>query len=147
MDSAVSQTIESYLDHYGWAFRPIKQGQWLTGWQGEQRYFPLGVSVCESWLTLTIKPFVEWHDGWNRTRDIANYLMKLNNYCPMVKFALDEQGDICLSLSLLLSHLGFEEFSNSIGILGYYAESLHEEIENRILMLQSRSMNQIGFLT
>jgi hypothetical protein len=147
MDSAVSQTIESYLDHYGWAFRPIKQGQWLTGWQGEQRYFPLGVSVCESWLTLTIKPFVEWHDGWNRTRDIANYLMKLNNYCPMVKFALDEQGDICLSLSLLLTHLGFEEFSNSIGILGYYAESLHEEIESRILMLQSRSMNQIGFLT
>ena len=147
MDSAVSQTIESYLDHYGWAFRPVKQGQWLTGWQGAQHYFPLGVTVCDSWVTLTVKPFVAWHEGWNRTRDVAAYLLKLNHHCPMVKLALDETGDICLSISLLLVNLGYQDFSNAIGILGYYADSLYGEIQDRILLLEGRDSIPLGFLT
>ena len=147
MDSAVTQTIESYLCHYGWAFRPVNHGQWQTGWQGSKRYFPLGLTVCDSWVTMTIKPFVIWHEGWDCARELASYLLKLNNLCPMVKLAMDEKGEICLSLSLLSENLEYQDFSNAIGILGYYAESLYEEIQERILLLEGRDTTPLGFLT
>ena len=147
MDQGVSEIVESYLNQYGWSFRSVDARRWLTGWQGMERYFPLQIVACDSWITFCIKPLIDWHEKWENSRELAHFLLELNDQCPMIKLHLDEAGDICLGLSVFAAHLDYENFYNAVGLLGYYADYLFTEILNRILYLENQNHIATVYLT
>ncbi len=121
-------TLESYIEAYGWAFHKLGEACWLSGWQGEQRSYPLTISMTESWVLLEVRPFVALPEDERLCAQLTKYLLQLNHMSHMVKLAMDDESGIILSIQLFACHLPYEAFADALGVLGYYAELLYDEI-------------------
>lgn len=133
----VSQQLESYLYEYGWTFKQAAEGQWVTGFQGKERAYPLTLVASETWVTFQVHPFLKLSIDWECWPELARFLLELNHSCQMVKVVINDRGHIGLTLEVLSTKFDFEHFSDSLGILGYYADFLFDEILG--------FMDQIGF--
>jgi hypothetical protein len=147
MENDIAKIVESHLCRYGWNFRSVAAGQWLTGWQGSERFFSLEITACSTWINLTVKPLVEMRDRWRRSRKLMAFLLRQNYLNPMIKLSYDEEGDLCLSMSLFSTNLSYEEFYNSVGILGHYSDHIYLMVLHKIIELESRIYPQSDMLT
>ena len=64
MTQCSSGVVESWLHQYGWAFRTMGENRWCTGWEGEERYYPLYLSLSDTWMTFRIQPFIKLNIDW-----------------------------------------------------------------------------------
>src|SRR5438309_2341804 len=100
MPQLTPEKLESYMRQYGWRFYADAPGHWLTGWQGEERLYPMNIRLSDSWLLLQVKPFVELPDASIASGELAAYLLQLNHDAHMVKLAMDDDQTIVLSMQL-----------------------------------------------
>ncbi len=128
MVQQVSGQLESYLRDYGWSFRKMDDNHWVTGFQGKDRSYPLRLLVSDTWITFQIHPFLKLNVDWECWPELAKFLLELNHSSQMVKLVLNEKGHIGLTLEALASGLNYEAFSDCLGILGYYADYLFDEV-------------------
>lgn len=128
MNQCTSDVLEKYLKTYGWSFRTNGQGVWMTGWASEKRSYPLRIILDESFITLNVQPLLKLDVDLEAYPELAVTLLEVNQHCHLVKIAIDEVGDIVLSLSLVSEFFSYELFSTSIGLLGYYSDYLYDEI-------------------
>lgn len=138
MSRLTPATLETYIEAYGWTCHKLGEACWLTGWQGEQRSYPLTISLTESWVLMEVRPYVPLPSEGQTCADLTKYLLQLNHMSHMVKLALDENQGIVLSIQLFASHLPYEEFADALGVLGYYAELLYDDI-----YVRSRSAGRV----
>ncbi len=138
MSRLTPATLESYIEAYGWTFHKLGQACWLSGWQGDKRSYPLTISLTESWVLMEVRPYVALPEENGVCGDLSRYLLQLNHMSHMVKLAIDDNQGIVLSLQLFANHLPYEEFADALGVLGYYAELLYDDI-----YVRSRSSGRI----
>ncbi len=146
MNRCSSEMLECYLRDYGWSFRSNGPQSWLTGWQGQDRSYPLTVHLNDTWLVLNVNPFLKLNIDWESWPEISRYLLELNADCHMVKIVINQNGDIGLVLELLASNLAYSDFSDALGVLGYYADYLYDEILSQFDRIGFQYAHALSFL-
>jgi len=121
------ETVKSFLDKYGWKYDSLNQDTILTGFAGEKSKFTLVVKAAEDWLIFSISPFVE-RPKPDCLANTLDYLARLNFHATLVKFSVDEKGNIVLTIELPTNGLTFESFVASLEALCFYANDQHETI-------------------
>ncbi len=136
------EIVESFLEQYGWDFSVSGPNAWCTGWQGDRRAFPLVIELTETWLSFTVAPLLRLGPDWRSYAEVHLKVLEFNNDCKLIKLGIDEYGDLVMSFQLLLSNVDYDGFSDSLGILGYYADRVYDGVvleaeEHDVLLNQS----------
>jgi len=121
--------IELYLKDYGWDFSLSGPDIWSTGWQGDNRSYPLIIKLTETWLSFSVAPLLRLGPSWSSYPEVSLKLLELNHDCQLVKLGIDEFGDVTLSAQLLTSCVDFGVFSDYLGVIGYYADKIYDCLE------------------
>ena len=114
------EQLESFLQNYGWSFKKVKERVWLTGWQGQSTSFPLKISLCDTWLSFEIEQLTGIEIDLESWPEISLFLLQLNHHCRMVKVSIGEAGGVCLVLEIFTSRIDYGDFSDALGVLGYF---------------------------
>lgn len=146
MSRCSSPKLETYLRDYGWSFRNESENSWVTGWQGQDRSYPLTIDLNDTWVILSVTPFLKLNIDWDSWPEISRYLLELNHQCHMVKIVINDCGDIALILEILASNLAYNDFSDALGILGYYADFLYDEILSQFDRIGFQYAHALNFL-
>lgn len=147
MLAQVSQRLESFLTTYGWHFRRAGDGEWQTGFQGSERTYPMRISVTDSWVSFQVHPFMKLRIDWGSWPEIAPFFLEMNQACPLVKLVVCPDGYLGLTFELLSNRLDYETFSDSLGVLGYYADQLYDEILEFLDGIGYRYITSLRLLT
>ena len=128
MSHQLNHSLENFLGRYGWDYVKKNEQRLVTGWQGENRSYPLHIEVNETWISFKVQPFLKLDIDWDSWPEIAMHLMELNDGTSMVKLSIDSDGRIILNLDIFVDDLSFERFSNVLGVIGHYADSLYDDL-------------------
>ncbi len=119
----------------GWGQLEAPQGQsWHLGYKGHLRMFDVYFFLTKSWATFQVPVLIETKPpalGLDyRIRALfLRYLLRLNDELYMVKFGVDEDGQVLLMLELPLEDLNFHLFLFAIRTISRYLETYTQELE------------------
>jgi len=129
------ETIDGYFQEYGWTFqRPEGGRDWQTAVRCDVAVFRIAVRLTDNWVFFTMVPFVLGPRDPQCTERLYRHLLRLNRDITLAKFALDEDGDVLLTVELPAKDLSYETFCDAIGALTYYADDTYVELLNLALM-------------
>lgn len=120
--------VHNYLEKYGWQYK--YDGQcWLTGWQGEQQFFPLRILLSNTFISFEVIPLFSLPHDIDEIQDYLRQLI-LDWNKEILLFKVVEVGYKQLGMigQLFRDHLTFEIFSHSLGVLAYYCEELSKQL-------------------
>lgn len=123
--------LESFLSEYGWAYEPLGHSAWSTGFQGNSHLFPLAIKLTTTCVSFEVRPFLGLAIDWIHWPELSRDLLELNNKVQLVKVALSEHGEVCLSCQVLSAGFDYDQLQRILGIIGYYADELAPEIQAR----------------
>lgn len=147
MKTCTIQELKSYLDEYGWSYQQGDGRSLQTGFQGQDRSFPLQIQLTETWVSFTIEPYLDLDIDWESWPEISRCLLELNSCSSMVRLGIQEKGLIELSLDLLVQNFNYEGFVIAVGLLGFYADHFYDEILSRLDGLGFRYSESLRLLT
>lgn len=147
MNRCTSEVLESYLCDYGWTFRREGEGLFRTHFQGDEQSFPLNIIMTDNVISFVIQPFVDITVDWESWPEISKLLLELNARSALAKFSINLEGQIELSMEVLAGSFGYESFSLSMGLLGYYADAYLEEILHGLDLAGYRYSETLHLLT
>lgn len=128
MTARTRETVEAYLKQYGWKFNVLESGQIESGWQGNERLFPLYITSYDNWLALQVCPLENLNIDWENWPEVARYLLEWVDACHMVKVAIGPTGELGIGLDLMLKGLDFSIFAEALTVLGHYVEKLYDDL-------------------
>ncbi|MFW7379488.1 MAG: YbjN domain-containing protein [Oligoflexus sp.] len=128
MASSTRQIVEEYLTQYGWDYKTLSSDELASGWQGDEGLYPLHITIYDNWIGLQVRPFKSLSIDWDSWPEISRYLLEWNDGCHMVKLAIGPDGDVNISLDIILQGLSFEVFSDTLTVLGHYTEKLYDDL-------------------
>lgn len=127
-----SDTLESLLTEYGWTFEAKGGNIWTTGFQGEQRLYPLQIRLTQTCVSFEVRPLVDLTVELGRWPDLSRDLLELNSRMQIVKVGVTEDGELTLACQVLSTGFDFEMLTRILGIIGYYADEVTPEIYHRL---------------
>jgi hypothetical protein len=128
-------TVDRYFREYGGPFERVDDMTWRSTFHGDaervgqpsRRHFSFRVRLHGAWIGFLISPYLvpakEASVGALHER-----LLFLNHQMNMAKFALDETGQVALTVELPTENLDYSEFRDAIDALCYHADDLFEEL-------------------
>jgi hypothetical protein len=131
-DCAVALTdkqLEQYLAADNWPCERLDDTtwrSWFTVADSEQR-FRFFLRLNQSWLFLTILPFVPLPLDPTPHVSIFRRLLELNRSITLAKFAL-ENNDVVLTVELPTEHLVEAQVKDGLDALSYYAGIHYAEV-------------------
>jgi len=124
------ETIEQYFEQYGWSYQRADENTFRTGFRGDVSSFVIYVRLTKNWVYFTIVPFVVAPKEAECKRKLYQHLLRLNYEINLAKFGVDSDGDIVLAVELPREKLDYNEFSDALGALSYYADETYLEALN-----------------
>jgi putative sensory transduction regulator len=125
-----TETIESYFEQYGWGYERLDDTHLLTGFNSEVTdAFAIHVTLTSNWVYFTISPFVGAPKETASAHKLYKHLLRLCQQINMAKFTVDSDGDVTLTVELPRQNLDYDEFSDALGALSYYADQTYETIQ------------------
>ncbi len=128
MQASMVTNIQQYLRDYGWTFQPVNDQSLLTGWQGKNGRFPLEININETWIQLRVSPLIHLEFRGKPYAELARFLLQLNVSTRLVKISMERGGDIEISMEVFRHNFDYQQFCRALGILGYYADTIFDEI-------------------
>lgn len=132
MSQLTSDVLESLLTEYGWTFETVADNVWSTGFQGDQRLYPLTIRLSDTCVSFEVRPLVELTLDVHRRPDLSRELLELNARLQLAKVALTESGEVSLACQVLAAGFDFDMLTRILGILGYYADEIGPDIAHRM---------------
>jgi hypothetical protein len=123
-----AQTIERFFAKYQWSFETISDGVWRTGFKGESGFFTIYMRLTDTWLYMTISPFVPAPQLEKARIHTMEAMLNFNREMNLAKFVLDEDEDVTLTVELPISALRYEVFSEGLTALAYYADDIYPDM-------------------
>jgi hypothetical protein len=114
--------VEELLTKDGWPCERADEQTLRSGFKGDKSEFPFYVRLSENWIFFTIVPFVATPKGERQALSLYRHLLKLNRDMNLAKFALDDDGDVALSVELPTENLDDSEFKDALDALCFYAD-------------------------
>ncbi len=121
-------TLQEFLRRYEWSFQPVGSGSFLTGWQGKNCQFPLEITLLDTWVSFRVAPLLDLQFRGRPYADLVRYILDLNLSVRLVRIGMDSKGVIELSVDVMREGLTYETFSHVLGVIGYYADTLYDEV-------------------
>lgn len=120
--------LADYLEKYGWCYEKLSSQCLQSGWNGDERDYPLRIDFNETSVSFQIEPFIHMDIEWLQWPELSLFLLELNAESQMVKVAVNEKGDIILASQCLSEGFTYEAFSMVLGVIGFYADAFYDEI-------------------
>jgi hypothetical protein len=122
-------TIESYFDLFDWQYERLDDTHFLTGFRSQvTESFGIYITLAPNWVYFAIDSFVEAPQDPECERKLYGHLLRMCQQMNMAKFAVDDDGDIVLTVELPRENLDYSEFSDALGALSYYADQSYEAV-------------------
>ena len=147
MERISAEKLETYLTEYGWHYHSMSDRRWITGWQSERRSYPLTIVLTDSWARFDVKPLLKVDLDWCSWPEALRYILELNHDSQLVKLGLDEFGEVSLSIQLFTHSFTYEAFSDAMGVLGHYADLLHDELSQKLAEIGYQVNLPLEYLT
>ena len=120
------------LTEYGWTFETTGANVWRTGFQGEQRLYPLAIRLTSTCVSFEVRPLIDLTLDSVRCPVLSRDLLELNDRMQMVEVAITESGEVSLACQVLAAGFDYEMLGRVLGILGYYADEVAPNIYQRM---------------
>ncbi len=132
MPQLTSDRLEHMLTEYGWTFESTGENAWLTGFQGEQRLFPLSIRLTQTCVSFEVRPLVDLVLDSVSCPVLSREMLELNGRLQLVKLAVSERGEVSLTCQVLANGFNGDMLGRILGIIGYYADEVAPEIYHLI---------------
>jgi hypothetical protein len=86
--------------------------------------------VTEAWVYFAISPYVVRHEDQPHGEAVLDVILRANHELNLAKFALDEDGDVLLSVELPLEGFGYSQFADALTALSHYADSYRSKVDD-----------------
>ncbi len=138
MAAIAAEEIPSILTARGWQPRGIDKRTWRCTVPTAAGNVRVVLRHAGSWLYLAVIPFLEpesvrpWGGGKYPARFLGR-ILAVNSNLSMVKFALDDDGDLTLRVELPTESLQPREIDTALGLLTTTTEQYREPIRAALL--------------
>ena len=127
--AGTSETIQSYFEQYGWSYEQPEDHRFLTGFKSDViDHFSILVTLTPNWIYFAIAPFVQAPQHPECECKLYKHLLRLCQEINLAKFSVDSDGDVILAVELPIEDLNYNEFSDAMGSLSYYADETFGEV-------------------
>lgn len=133
----MSVDIPAFFQMYEWTAQRVDANVWLSSFATDRdEDFDLYVASASDWLHFAISPFAP------RPRPecapaLHLALLELNQQMRLVRFAVDEDGDVNMLADLPQSAISFASFAAVLDTMVYYTQELAHEV--------ARTATQVGY--
>ena len=125
-----ADAISAFFDTYGWHFERREPAVFRTGFLGETGQYDIWLRVTDAWVYFAISPYVPRSDDRAHGEGVLEALLRANHELNLAKFAVDEDGDVLLSVELPLEGFGYTQFSDALTALSHYADSYRGRLDD-----------------
>lgn len=138
MNQEVQDKLKEFLEAYGWVYRFDGENIFYSGWRSLNRTYSLRVQLNESLLFFEVKLLslsdLVQEKHW---KSILEFILRLNRQISTIKLGIDDEDSVVLLAEVFTDQLNYDYLSKLLGIIGYYAEKVQEEVLTRINQLSS----------
>jgi hypothetical protein len=135
----MSVDISTFFEKYEWTSQHVDTNVWLSSFATERdEEFDLYVATADDWLHFAISPFAP-RPRPECTAALYKALLELNQQMRMVRFTVDEDGDVNLLADLPQSDISYAGFAAVLDTMVYYTEQLAHEVARTATQLGYRS--------
>ena len=122
-----AETVEQYLTALGWSYQPAEglPGVWLTHVESEACALDLQVRLNPHWLMVAGLYLRADQVPPARRAALAEHLLQLNHRYPLVKFGLDDDGDVRLSTELPANDVSQSQFQAALQMIALVGLECH----------------------
>lgn len=121
--------IAGYFDTYGWKYVRQDAAVYRTAFTGETGRYDIWLKVTESWVFFSINPYVAKPDGQPHGESTLQAVLRANHEVNLAKFAIDDDGDVLLSVELPAEGFRYTHFCDALTALSHYADGYRERID------------------
>ena len=121
--------LENFFTAYGWEFERREAGVFRTGFVGETGPYEIWLKITDAWVYFAINPYVQRPGGRGHGTMTLVTLLRANHELNLAKFAVDEDGDLSLTVELPLEGFCYEHFSDALTALALYADDFRPRID------------------
>ncbi len=125
-----SDDLIDFFSRYGWQYERRRSDLFRTGFVGDHGQFEIWVRYAEPWIYFTINPFVDREDEQAHQSPVLDLLLRANHALNMAKFALDNDGDVSISVELPTEGFGYSQFADALTALSHYADAYRPLFED-----------------
>ena len=126
--SVSAAEIPAFFERYGWQYDRASHDLFRTGFIGDSGHYDIWVRLTDDWIYFAISPFLaaKKEGAWRPSDAVLELVLRSNYELNMAKFAVDEDGDIALSVELPTEGFVYSHFSDALTALSHYADDYAE---------------------
>jgi hypothetical protein len=125
-----TEDIAGFFDLYGWRYERESEGLFRTGFVGESGHYEIWLRISDDWIYFTINPFVHPPEG-GLTDEQLRLLLRTNHDLNLAKLAVDEEGDVLLTVEMPRVGFRYSHFADALTALSHYADLYREIFEEQ----------------
>ncbi|MBI1296992.1 hypothetical protein GC175_18725 [bacterium] len=131
--------ISTFFEKHEWTSQQVDTNVWLSSFATEREEdFDLYVAAADDWLHFAISPFAP-RPRPECTPVLYKALLGLNQQMRLVRFTIDEDGDVNLLADLPQTDISYAGFAAVLDTMVYYTEQLAHEVARTATQLGYRS--------
>jgi len=126
METATQKAVDrmtTYFENAGWGFDRLAEDTLRARFEGENGNYTMLIRVTEHWVVFSINPYLERRE-WDWGDCVLEILASLNEKIPLVKFSIDEENDVSLTVDFPAEDFLETHFQKAIVTLGGCADML-----------------------
>ena len=127
-----AEDISGFFDTYGWDYERREDTIFRTGFVGETGHYDIWIRITEAWIYFTINPYVEKRSGKRHGHGTLVELLRANHELNLAKFAVDEDGDVLLSVELPADGFCYAHFADALTALSHYADDYRGRFDEAV---------------
>lgn len=129
--SLSAEDLVSFFDTYGWKYERRDASVYRTGFVGESGHYDIWLKVTEAWVYFSINPYVP-RPSQGHGAETLQALLRANHELNLAKFALDDDGDLSLSVEMPSDGFCYSHFSDALTALAHYADDYRARIDDAV---------------
>ena len=131
--AVTAEEVGSFFDAYGWQYERRDSAVFRTGFSGESGHYDIWLKVTDAWVYFAINPYVPLPAGGEHGETTLQVLLKANHELNLAKFAVDDEGDVLLSVEMPSEDFGYVHFAEALTALAHYADDYRNRINDALV--------------
>ncbi len=124
--------LGGFFATYGWEFERREASVFRTGFVGRTGQYDIWLKVTDAWVYFAINPYVKRKPGRTLGSLTLTEILRANHELNLAKFAMDDDGDLCLAVELPCDGFGYVHFADALTALAHYADEWRTRVEAAI---------------
>lgn len=130
--TTAADVIPAYFDSYGWNYVRQEASVYRTAFTGETGRYDIWLKVTDHWVYFSINPYVPKPEGQQHGEGTLQLVLRANHEVNLAKFAVDDDGDVLLSVELPAEGFCYTHFCDALTALAHYADGYRDKVDAAI---------------